>query len=255
MSLPDNQEVLLVLLFTAHVLLDVRVWPNERAQRACAGDVGRSVPGQHNQSPALRAAAMGAIALLGFLSWRGLSAAVVIALWYLALLWSRRRWRTYTCWHYLGEHAASFALLILTVVAFTGTDSGSVLLIARGLPLQTLALAAGLVFTWSAGSIAVGLFVRDLRPAPDAESAQSGTPEAGALIGRLERTLILLFVLANVPSAIGFLVAAKSLLRFGEVTQAGNREQAEYVIIGTLASFTFAVPVAYATAELVRWAA
>lgn len=255
MLLPENQEVLLVFLFTAHVLMDVRFWPNLRAQRACMGDSDMSAPARRDQTPALRAAAMGAIALLGFLSWRGLPAAVVIALWYLALLWSRRRWRTYTCWHYLGEHAASFALLLLTVVALAGTGSGSGLLMARGLPLRILALAAGLVFTWSAGSIAVGLFVRDLRPAAAAESAQSGTPEAGALIGRLERTLILFFVLANVPSAIGFLVAAKSLLRFGEVTQADNREQAEYVIIGTLASFTFAIPVAYATAELVRWAA
>lgn len=254
MGLSDNHDVLLVFLFAAHVLTDVRVWPNLRAQRACAGDGGRSAARQLDQSPALRAAAMGAIALLGFLSWRGLAAAVVIALWYLALLWSRRRWHTYTCWHYLGEHAASFAQL-LTVAALAGRGSGSGLLIARGLPLQTLALATGLVFTWSAGSIAVGLFVRDLRPAAEAESEQSGTPEAGTLIGRLERTLILLFVLAKVPSAIGFLVAAKSLLRFGEVTQAGNREQAEYVIIGTLASFTFAIPVAYATAELVRWAA
>lgn len=255
MLLPDNQEVLLVFLFTAHVLMDVRVWPNLRAQRACIGGYDMSAPARRDRSAALPGVAMGAIALLGFLSWRGLPAAVVIALWYLALLWSRRRWRTYTCWHYLGEHAASFALLLLTVVALAGTGSGSGLLMARGLPLQILALAAGLVFTWSAGSIAVGLFVRDLRPAAAAESAQSGTPEAGALIGRLERTLILFFVLANVPSAIGFLVAAKSLLRFGEVTQAGNREQAEYVIIGTLASFTFAIPVAYATAELVRWAA
>ena len=65
-----------------------------------------------------------------------------------------------------------------------------------------------------------------------------------------ERLLIYVFVLAGAPSAIGFLVTAKSLFRFGDVTGKQQRRHAEYIIIGTLVSFAYAVTLSY----LVRWA-
>ena len=70
------------------------------------------------------------------------------------------------------------------------------------------------------------------------------------MIGQLERALILLFVLVGEPAAIGFLIAAKSVLRFGEVKEPRNRMEAEYIIIGTLASFLFGLLVAYPTRYL-----
>jgi hypothetical protein len=44
---------------------------------------------------------------------------------------------------------------------------------------------------------------------------------------------------------VGFLIAAKSILRFGSVKD--DRALSEYVIIGTLASFGWALIAAYAT--------
>ncbi len=72
-----------------------------------------------------------------------------------------------------------------------------------------------------------------------------GLHKAGKLIGQLERTLILVFVLTGEISAIGFLVAAKSIFRFGELKDRENRMEAEYIIIGTLLSFTVAIVVGY----------
>ena len=71
---------------------------------------------------------------------------------------------------------------------------------------------------------------------------ESTTPErgfagGGATIGRLERLLIYLFVMAGEPSGIGFLIAAKSVFRFGELSDKANRLEAEYITIGTLMSF------------------
>lgn len=68
-------------------------------------------------------------------------------------------------------------------------------------------------------------------------------PGAGRLIGYTERTLILVFVLASAPAAIGFLVTAKSIFRFDSVQR--ERAHAEYVIIGTLLSFAYAVTLSY----------
>lgn len=68
----------------------------------------------------------------------------------------------------------------------------------------------------------------------------SGLPRlenAGALIGTLERVLTFIFVMNGNYQAVGFVVAAKSLLRFKE--SEGTR--AEYVLVGTLLSFSIAI--------------
>lgn len=68
----------------------------------------------------------------------------------------------------------------------------------------------------------------------DEDSLQS----AGKKIGYLERFLILTFILLNQFSAIGFLLAAKSVFRFGELQNDKDKKLTEYVMLGTLASLT-----------------
>lgn len=73
-------------------------------------------------------------------------------------------------------------------------------------------------------------------------------PLAGQWIGYAERLLILIFVLIGQFTAIGFLVAAKSILRFGSEQKQGPKS--EYVLLGTLFSFTIALLTALATRAL-----
>ena len=63
------------------------------------------------------------------------------------------------------------------------------------------------------------------------------TFHAGQLIGILERWLILVFILIGHYEVIGFLVAAKSIIRFGEK----DRDKTEYFLAGTLLSIVVAV--------------
>ena len=70
---------------------------------------------------------------------------------------------------------------------------------------------------------------------------EEGLDKAGRYIGILERILVLTFVLLNQVSAIGFLIAAKSILRYGNKDKEGARKQTEYVLIGTLMSFSCAI--------------
>jgi hypothetical protein len=69
---------------------------------------------------------------------------------------------------------------------------------------------------------------------------------AGLWIGRLERFLILLFVLGDHFEAIGFLVAAKSIFRFSSAEHSDRRKESEYFLVGTLLSFTLALLTALA---------
>ncbi|WP_110665030.1 DUF3307 domain-containing protein [Salinicola halophilus] len=60
--------------------------------------------------------------------------------------------------------------------------------------------------------------------------------DAGARIGMLERFLILTFVLSDQLAAIGFLLTAKSVLRFGDLRHDRDRKLTEYVLLGTMLS-------------------
>lgn len=91
---------------------------------------------------------------------------------------------------------------------------------------------------------------RIVKPYSNELQNEPGLTEGGRTIGIAERLLIYVFVLAGAPSAIGFLVTAKSLFRFGEVSGNAKRQHAEYVIIGTLVSFAYAVTLSY----VIRWA-
>ena len=66
-----------------------------------------------------------------------------------------------------------------------------------------------------------------------------GNFHSGELIGWLERGLMLLFVIMSQYEAIGFLIAAKSILRFNEASS--GSEKSEYVLTGTLLSLTISM--------------
>lgn len=74
---------------------------------------------------------------------------------------------------------------------------------------------------------------------------------AGQSIGYLERMLILTFILLNQFAAIGFLLAAKSIFRFGELQNDQDKKLTEYVMLGTLISFSISILTGLATTYLV----
>jgi hypothetical protein len=65
--------------------------------------------------------------------------------------------------------------------------------------------------------------------------------EAGRWIGIFERILVYTFVIINHFEGIGFLIAAKSILRFNDIKGDNVRKEAEYVLIGTLMSFAASI--------------
>lgn len=60
---------------------------------------------------------------------------------------------------------------------------------------------------------------------------------SGKLIGNLERWLIIIFMMSGQYEAIGFLIAAKSIIRYKD----GDVPKTEYVLAGTFISVFIAV--------------
>ncbi len=70
---------------------------------------------------------------------------------------------------------------------------------------------------------------------------------AGRIIGILERLIIFFFVTIGQFAAVGFVIAAKSIVRYKELE---DRNFAEYVLVGTLLSSLLAILTGFAAARL-----
>lgn len=112
--------------------------------------------------------------------------------------------------------------------------------------LRFLALVSGwIVATTGAGYFFAQFLERfETQLEPD---QRGGLSKGGYWIGVTERSLIYLFILVGEPTGIGFLAAAKSVFRIGELREAKDRKLAEYILIGTLLSFAAAMVVGLAT--------
>ncbi len=143
---------------------------------------------------------------------------------------------TRTFWPFMidqGAHAAT--ILLLAPLIQTGWSATTT---------AWMALTAGAILATRAGGFAIGLLMQ-----PWASEA-IGLSGAGRVIGNLERGLIFLLILSGQTQNIGFLIAAKSVLRFGTVSD--DRKVSEYVIIGTLASVCWAIAAALMTTMLLN---
>lgn len=65
--------------------------------------------------------------------------------------------------------------------------------------------------------------------------------DAGHYIGILERILVFVFIISDHWEAVGFLITAKSVFRFGDLKESKHRKLTEYILIGTLISFGIAI--------------
>lgn len=97
-------------------------------------------------------------------------------------------------------------------------------------------------------SILLSIFLKQWQPA---QSKSQSLPNAGKWIGYIERVLALTFILIGSIEGVGFLLAAKSVFRFGDLNKANEIRISEYVLIGTLSSFTIAVLIGIVAKSLI----
>ncbi len=79
------------------------------------------------------------------------------------------------------------------------------------------------------------------------------TNTAGKYIGMMERILVFVFIVLNHWEGVGFLLAAKSVFRIGDLTKSHEVRLTEYILIGTLLSFGIAIGIAFAYQKLLKF--
>ncbi len=91
-------------------------------------------------------------------------------------------------------------------------------------------------------SFFIRMFIAKWSPDTE-EEEQESLQDAGKYIGILERLFVFVFVISAHWEAVGFLIAAKSVFRFGDLKESKDRKLTEYILIGTLLSFGIAMVV------------
>src|SRR5690606_29162097 len=150
--------------------------------------------------------------------------------------------------YFFAEQAHHLLVLLLVWMGYnqipfdlSWVDRGQVLLIITTLVLLTKPLSITiktLISTWT----------------PYTESQKNDSLEnAGKYIGYLERVLVFVFIVSNHWEAVGFLITAKSVFRFGDLKISRERKLTEYVLIGTLLSFGAAICIALLYLQVQYW--
>jgi hypothetical protein len=153
----------------------------------------------------------------------------------------------------LGSFAADqvvhLAVIVALALAFPGTFAQGAW---QALPgnvaaayLVCLCLVGGAI-----ASLMVGAIVIRKATAPFTHQLSgdiAGLESGGTYIGWLERALVMLLILIGQPAGVGFLITAKSILRFGDVRDSAQRKLTEYIIIGTFMSFGWGLLIAVLT--------
>lgn len=102
------------------------------------------------------------------------------------------------------------------------------------LTVDDLLLIIGLLLCLKPANVLIKIFLDSLGLP---QSGNLDLERAGRWIGSSERILTYILVLLGQFTAIGFIITAKSILRYGD----GALRKTEYVLIGTLMSFGMAV--------------
>lgn len=111
------------------------------------------------------------------------------------------------------------------------------------------AYAIGLLFITVVSRIVIQVLLSHWTSSLDAGNEES-LLNAGKYIGILERLFVFTFVVTGHWEAIGFLLTAKSVFRFGDLKDSKDRKLTEYILIGTLLSFGIAAATGMAVLQL-----
>ncbi len=125
------------------------------------------------------------------------------------------------------DQAAHIAVIALAASIYQPIDLTFTKLISG----NNLILFTALVFVTFTAAVIVKVSIAQWNPEQNSDQDNS-LSKAGRFIGILERLFVFIFVINGHWQAIGFLLAAKSVFRFGNLKESKDRKLTEYILIG-----------------------
>ena len=133
------------------------------------------------------------------------------------------------------DQLAHIGVLIAYYISVTPQNN-----INLNLTPQLLILITAVLFLTYPCSIIIKTIVSRW-PIDELFTEKESLKNAGKYIGYLERVLVFIFIISGHWEAVGFLITAKSVFRFGDLKEGKQRKLTEYILIGTLISFGIAI--------------
>ncbi|QHJ09842.1 hypothetical protein FX988_00050 [Paraglaciecola mesophila] len=180
-----------------------------------------------------------ALWLAGELSVKGWIAIVLIGFSHLLI----DIWKSYQADKLVYFLLDQFFHVLIVALAAWGLNGADIELIQSQLlsllTVKYLAVGCAYVIACRPASIAISIALNHYTA--QLKDKQTGLASAGCWIGYLERCLIISFILIGQFAGVGFLLAAKTIFRFGDLTKERDMKLTEYMMLGTLLSFSCAL--------------
>ena len=134
---------------------------------------------------------------------------------------------------FLLDQIAHIAVIIALCIYITDNQSLIAYVSALATNPKVLWVVCGYLIILSPSAVFIRMMLERLTAN---FSSEGSLPLAGQSIGMLERVLMLSFILLDQFAGLGFLLAAKSVFRFGDLSASKDKKLTEYVMLGTLLS-------------------
>lgn len=236
----NSQELSILLrLILAHLLGDFLFQPNSWVQAKNK---------QKEKAPQLyyHVAVVTLLTYLFLADWKNWKIPLVIATSHLLIdIWKSHKPSTFR--YFMIDQALHWAVIALIWLITYLPDFGK---LYSSIDLQhvwVLVTAYYLVI----GPLGIAIGQATAKWQKEAGMETGGLSKAGMWIGKCERVLVLTFIVTNQYTALGFLMAAKSLLRFGH-GEDSTQKKTEYILVGTLISFASAAIIGVITNYLLQ---
>jgi len=150
---------------------------------------------------------------------------------------------------FLLDQLAHLVVIVILSVWLSDKNEFYSLAWQKLIALETLFVIAAYLLVLNPSSVFIRMMLEKINIQINNEGS---IPAAGHFIGLLERVLMLSFILLGEYGGVGFLLAAKSIFRFGDLKESSEKQLTEYVMLGTLLSVTVTLFIGVATLYCIK---
>ena len=150
---------------------------------------------------------------------------------------------------FLLDQIAHIAVIIALCIYITDNQSLIAYVSALATNPKVLWVVCGYLIILSPSAVFIRMMLERLTAN---FSSEGSLALAGQSIGMIERVLMLSFILLDQFAGLGFLLAAKSVFRFGDLSASKDKKLTEYVMLGTLLSVSVTLFIGLGVIYLIR---
>ncbi|OUR61082.1 hypothetical protein A9Q74_11205 [Colwellia sp. 39_35_sub15_T18] len=241
---------LLLLLLTAHFIGDFYLQPAGWVECRNSNHIKSKGLWMHFMVHTLLNSIVFLIAT--FSMFQALAAIVIISVSHLVTdYWKSYRKKNLT--YFLVDQMIHLLIISIVWTYLSGFTLEQVLIFAKTLLTpKNMIIAISYLLVCKPASVIISLALKNYtdRLITDKKCSQEktaavlgnvGLVSAGSWIGYIERCLAISFVFMGQFAGIGFLVATKTIFRFGDLTKNKDMKLTEYMMLGTLLSYAIAL--------------